>query len=66
MKGFTPQLLCLAKGKDGRGGGEVLVLHLQSDKTYLGGAGTPFIGSCASLTIHVTRFGTDADKGISS
>jgi hypothetical protein len=35
-----------------------------NDKTYLGVA--EIIEGCASLTIHVTRFGTDADKGVSS
>lgn len=33
-------------------------------KTYLGVAAIPFIGGCASLTVQVTCFGTDADKGV--
>lgn len=35
-------------------------------KTYLGVAETPFIGVCVSLIVHVTRFGTDAVKGLPS
>ena len=39
---------------------------MQCDETYCGVAVKPFIGDCASVTVHVTRCGTDADIGFPS
>lgn len=40
-------------------------LQTRDEDTYWGVAPMPFICTCASTTVHVTRFGTDADMGLS-
>ena len=41
-------------------------ITFENDETYWGVAVLPFTGTCASKTVHVTCFGTDAEVGFPS